>query len=155
VAKVVAVRKFGRMRERGTIPSKDKNRRRRKWHILSGERQTDKLFDHEIVDRMGAEFYRDTFEPAVREAARAGPIVRGDTRSPPPALEAGRHRLRFFERIYPSHRRTSEARAAGGSGSGQRAHASTAHVPPKLGERHLITAAGSVTRRGPGPAYAD
>jgi hypothetical protein len=28
-------------------------------------------------------------------------------------------------------------------------------VPPKLGERHLITAAGSVTRRGPGPAYAD
>jgi hypothetical protein len=69
VAKVVAVRKFGRMRERGTIPAKDKNRRRRKWHILSGERQTDKsgerqtdkLFDHEIVDRMGAEFYRDIF----------------------------------------------------------------------------------------------
>jgi hypothetical protein len=44
--------------------------------------------------------------------------------------------------------------SAGGCGSGQRAHASTAHVPPKLGERHLITAAGSVTRRGPGPAHS-
>ena len=110
VAKVVAARKFGRMRERGTTPVEDRNRRRRKWHVLSGERQTDKLFDHEIVERMGAEFYRDIFEPAVREAARAGPIVRGDTRSPPPALEAGRHRLRFFKRIYPCYRRASEPR---------------------------------------------
>ena len=38
VAKVVAARKFGRMRERGTISAEDKNRRRRKWHVLSGER---------------------------------------------------------------------------------------------------------------------
>jgi len=72
VAKVVAARKFGRMRERGTTPVEAKNRRRRKWHVLSGERQTDKLFDHEIVERMGAEFYRDTFEPAVREARAQG-----------------------------------------------------------------------------------
>ena len=72
VAKVVAARKFGRMRERGTTSAEDKNRRRRKWHVLSGERQTDKLFDHEIVERMGAEFYRDVFEPAVRAAREQG-----------------------------------------------------------------------------------
>jgi len=72
VAKVVAARKFGRMRERGTTSAEDKNRRRRKWHVLSGERQTDKLFDHEIVERMGAEFYRDVFEPAVCAAREQG-----------------------------------------------------------------------------------
>jgi hypothetical protein len=72
VAKVVAARKFGRIRERGTTRAEDKNRRRRKWHVLSGERQTDKLFDHEIVERMGAEFYRDVFEPAVRAAREQG-----------------------------------------------------------------------------------
>ena len=72
VAKVVAARKFGRIRERGTTPAEDKNRRRRKWHVLSGERQTDKLFDYEIVERMGAEFYRDVFEPAVRAAREQG-----------------------------------------------------------------------------------
>ena len=43
-----------------------------KWDVLSGERQTDKLFDHEIVERMGAEFYRDVFEPAVRAARAQG-----------------------------------------------------------------------------------
>jgi hypothetical protein len=72
VAKVVAARKFGRMRERATSRAEDKNRRRRKWHVLSGERQTDKLFDHEIVERMGVEFYRDVFEPAVRAAREKG-----------------------------------------------------------------------------------
>jgi len=77
VAKVVAARKFGRIRERGTTPAEDKNRRRRKWHVLSGERQTDKLFDHEIVERMGAEFYRDVFEPAVRTAREPASSDRG------------------------------------------------------------------------------
>jgi len=72
VAKVVAARKFGRMRERATSRAEEKARRRRKWHVLSGERQTDKLFDHEIVERMGAEFYRDVFEPAVRAAREQG-----------------------------------------------------------------------------------
>ena len=67
-----AARKFGRMRARGIIRAEDKNRRRRKWHVLSGERQTDKLFDHEIVERMGAEFYRDIFKPAVRAARAQG-----------------------------------------------------------------------------------
>src|ERR1700738_834248 len=68
VAKVVAARKFGRIRERGTSRAEDKLRRRRKWHVLSGARQNDKLSDPQIVERMGAEFYRDFFEPAVRAA---------------------------------------------------------------------------------------
>jgi hypothetical protein len=74
VAKVVAARKFGRLkdRERQVSPDEEKRRRRRKWRILSGVRQTDKLFDHEIVERMGREFYLDAFAPAVREARERG-----------------------------------------------------------------------------------
>jgi hypothetical protein len=70
VAKVVAARKFGR-------ESKDGSDDRRpsphaKWHELSGEPQTDERFDHEIVDRMGAEFYRRVFAPAVHGARAKG-----------------------------------------------------------------------------------
>ena len=73
VAKVVAARKFRRQRgEDQPKPSGDKPKRRRKWRILSGEPQTDKLFDHEIVDRMGATFYREIFAPAVRAARDSG-----------------------------------------------------------------------------------
>ena len=48
-----------------------------KWDVLSGERQTNKLFDHEIIERMGAEFYRDVFEPAVRTAREPASSDRG------------------------------------------------------------------------------
>jgi hypothetical protein len=71
VAKVVASRTFRRERK----PERSKEgepKRRRKWHVLSGERQTDKLFDHEIVARMGAEFYKEVFAPAIREARSRG-----------------------------------------------------------------------------------
>ena len=71
VAKVVAARKFGRMKER-TRSTGDASQRRRKWHVLSGERQTDKLFDHEVIDRMGAEFYREVFAPVIRDAHTSG-----------------------------------------------------------------------------------
>ena len=71
VAKVVAARKFGRMKDRPRSTS-DPSQRRRKWHVLSGERQTDKLFDHEVIDRMGAEFYREVFAPAIRQAHSSG-----------------------------------------------------------------------------------
>jgi hypothetical protein len=72
VAKVVAARKFGRLRSRER-PSADeaRARRRRKWHILGGEPQTDELFDHEIVERMGRTFYRTVFAPAIRRARQA------------------------------------------------------------------------------------
>jgi hypothetical protein len=71
VAKVVAARKFRRQRGEEQ-PAADKPKRGRKWHVLSGEPQTDKLFDHQIVERMGADFYRDVFAPAVREARADG-----------------------------------------------------------------------------------
>ena len=71
VAKVVAARRFGRAKsdEQATNGTP---RRRSKWHALGGEPQTDKLFDREIVDRMGADFYREVFEPAVRDARASG-----------------------------------------------------------------------------------
>jgi hypothetical protein len=76
-----------------------------KWDVLNGERQTNKLFDHEIVERMGAEFYRDVFEPAVRTAREqrqsyeAIVIASYGVGSRRPATEV-------FERNYPSRRRT-------------------------------------------------
>src|ERR1700738_3189618 len=44
VAKVVAARKFGRRKDEEK-PSAGVPRRRRKWHVLGDEPQTDKLFD--------------------------------------------------------------------------------------------------------------
>lgn len=43
-----------------------------KWRSLSGEPQTDALFDKEIVQRMGRAFYEQVFEPAIAEAFRRG-----------------------------------------------------------------------------------
>jgi hypothetical protein len=75
VAKVVAARKFGRLKDRSAaVPDEAevKKRRRRKWRVLSGTPQTDRLFEHEIVERMGPRFYREVFAPAVRDAHAAG-----------------------------------------------------------------------------------
>lgn len=73
VAKVVAARKFGRLREREAPSQAEvRARRRRKWRVLSGEPQTDRLFDREIVERMGAEFYSREFVPAIRTAREEG-----------------------------------------------------------------------------------
>jgi hypothetical protein len=73
VAKVVAARKFGRLNTReGPSASEARNRRRRKWHVLGGQAQTDRLFDREIVERMGETFYREVFAPAIRQAREAG-----------------------------------------------------------------------------------
>ena len=80
VAKVVAGRRFGgaKSREHG----QDGQRRGHeapagrlvdgKWHALDGEPQTAALFDHEIVRRMGQEFYREAFAPAIRAAREQG-----------------------------------------------------------------------------------
>lgn len=42
------------------------------WHELGGEPQTDALFDHEIVQRMGPDFYAQVFAPAIAHAERQG-----------------------------------------------------------------------------------
>jgi hypothetical protein len=39
-----------------------------KWHSLGGEPQTAALFEHEIVARMGREFYETVFAPAIADA---------------------------------------------------------------------------------------
>jgi hypothetical protein len=73
VAKLVAARKFGRLRARDqSSADRTMPRQRRKWHTLDGQPQTDELFEHEIVERMGKTFYYRVFAPAIRRARRDG-----------------------------------------------------------------------------------
>jgi hypothetical protein len=86
IAKIVASRRFGGAKDHG-----DKTRKRReliaeaegsgdrfrgeeggKFRAIGGELQTDEMFDREIVDRMGPEFYDVVFAPAIREALESG-----------------------------------------------------------------------------------
>jgi hypothetical protein len=83
VAKVVAARRYGG----GPPPPKPKKgdgaakeeeseaaekRPKEKWHSLDGEDQTDELFEKEIVNRMGSQFYNTVFMPAIEEAIAQG-----------------------------------------------------------------------------------
>jgi hypothetical protein len=77
LAKIVAARRFGRMKaepgERGAARRDEPEELvDGKWRTLSGEPQTDKLFEKEIVDRMGRTFYRRVFAPAIRAARERG-----------------------------------------------------------------------------------
>lgn len=73
VAKGVAARKFGRLKDRDRPSEAEaRRRRRRKWHVLSGEPQTDRLFDHQIVERMGEDFYKRVFAPAIKDEREQG-----------------------------------------------------------------------------------
>jgi hypothetical protein len=79
LAKVVAARKFGRVKpDRGKPPSKQvlAERGLRRFRVLSGIEQNDEIFDRDIVDRMGRTFYRRVFSPAVRKAFRSGKSYR-------------------------------------------------------------------------------
>ncbi len=71
LAKVVAAQKFGRM-PRPSAKKKGKAIKRefdkRKWRKLGGVEQTDKMFDRQIVNRMGKPFYNRVFSPAIRKA---------------------------------------------------------------------------------------
>jgi hypothetical protein len=78
VAKVVASRRFGsgvfsqapsKVRESAPRePGEAEQAERSKWHSLGGEPQTDELFEKEIVNRMGREFYDTVFAPAIAQA---------------------------------------------------------------------------------------
>jgi hypothetical protein len=75
VAKVVASRRFRgpKPRDRGERAESGERKAAEhlvdgKWHTLDGEPQTDTLFDREIVARMGEDFYRSVFVPAIRDA---------------------------------------------------------------------------------------
>lgn len=89
VAKVVAARRFshglgparpagpaglGPARPAGPAGSGhiEQPARQGRWHLLDGQPQTDALFDAEIVARMGAEFYREVFVPAIQQARAHG-----------------------------------------------------------------------------------
>ncbi len=74
LAKVVAARRFGR--SKGTAgkehAEEEKQRTRSKWHSLDGKPQTDKLFDKEIIQRMGSDFYSDVFVPTIEDSIEKG-----------------------------------------------------------------------------------
>jgi hypothetical protein len=82
VAKVVAARRYGggpppkpRKQEGGSKEDEQaatEKRPKEKWHSLEGEEQTDQLFEKEIVNRMGGQFYNTVFMPAIQEAIAQG-----------------------------------------------------------------------------------
>jgi hypothetical protein len=76
IAKVVAARRFAAKSEPGETPAgghrRAKTRTNQKFRSLGDEPQTDALFDHEIVERMGTSFYDDVFVPAIERARAKG-----------------------------------------------------------------------------------
>lgn len=74
LAKIVAARKFARSSETRAESSMALGRGPReeraddRYPTLDGEAQTGAVFDREIVDRMGKDFYRQVFSPAVFQA---------------------------------------------------------------------------------------
>ena len=74
VAKVVAARRFGKKPkpDDGADGKPAAKQRRGKWRKLDDKPQTDKLFDKEIVSRMGVTFYQRVFAPAIRRAIAEG-----------------------------------------------------------------------------------
>ncbi len=43
-----------------------------KFKSLEGKEQTDRVFDEEIIDRMGEQFYNDIFVPEIELARKRG-----------------------------------------------------------------------------------
>ncbi len=78
LAKAVAARKFGGTRAPSDIDrayEKEAEKKKyppSKWRRLSGKEQTGQMFDKEIMQRTGEEFYRQVFSPAIQEAYRDG-----------------------------------------------------------------------------------
>ena len=77
LAKVVAARKFGRLRPaRGkhaeATSEKPTGKAAAKFRSLGGTEQTDEVFDKDIVHRMGERFYAGVFAPAIKQAFDSG-----------------------------------------------------------------------------------
>lgn len=73
LAKVVSARKFSRKPEtKAALSDKlregGKEEPEEKYRSLDGVPQTAELFDKEIAARMGEDFYREVFQPAIRAA---------------------------------------------------------------------------------------
>jgi len=75
-AKVVAGRRSGSAP--GGKPPEERGERKAEpeeeegFRSVGGVEQTDRTFEKEIVGRMGADFYRDVFHPAIEQAYRDG-----------------------------------------------------------------------------------
>jgi hypothetical protein len=84
IAKIVASRRFGGASKKPHAEKKPRSDREAasgdrfggegdaKFRALDGELQTDETFDHEIIERMGPEFYEVVFQPAIRDALAEG-----------------------------------------------------------------------------------
>ncbi len=83
VAKVVAARRYGggpppKPRKasgedkQGEHATAEAQKPREKWHTLGDEEQTDELFQKEVVNRMGSQFYNTVFAPAIEDAIAQG-----------------------------------------------------------------------------------
>ncbi len=79
LAKVVAARKFSKTRkkegegkETGQKKEEPEELVDNKWHALDGIPQTDELFDKQIIDRMGEDFYQKVFSPSIEKAYESG-----------------------------------------------------------------------------------
>jgi hypothetical protein len=79
VAKLVAARRFGRSSqahaaahdgrgEHGGAGLDQEDEREPDFPVIGGQPQTDALFDREIVRRLGPDFYRQVFSPAIADA---------------------------------------------------------------------------------------
>ena len=72
LAKVVASRQR-RSKDDGPPKAKrDHAEPEPKFRTLSDEEQTDRTFDHDIIDRMGEDFYAQVFAPAIQAARDEG-----------------------------------------------------------------------------------
>lgn len=76
LAKVVASRRFGKSsdgsRKGASASGPGEAAEEPKFRSLGDEIQTDDTFDHEIIERMGAEFYDTVFVPAITGALERG-----------------------------------------------------------------------------------
>ncbi len=75
VAKVVAARRFApsaAAKPRGEEERAAEAPEEHRYHTLDCKEQTGELFDRDIVDRMGPDFYKDVFAPTVARHFEAG-----------------------------------------------------------------------------------
>jgi hypothetical protein len=72
LAKVVASRRGKSKDDNGSTSKTNKSGPVPKFRSLNDEEQTDRTFDHDIIDRMGEDFYTQVFAPAIDQARQDG-----------------------------------------------------------------------------------
>lgn len=72
LAKVVASRSRRSKDDGGSSSTKKKPGPEPNFRSIGDEEQTDRTFDHDIVERMGEDFYEQVFSPAIEAAKDKG-----------------------------------------------------------------------------------